>query len=187
MQWFYATKAGERLGVDEPELEALVRSGAIQPTTLLWSETLPDWRAAADLKPELFTKTAGPVAPVGAVSRAALDPLIRRRGWLVALAVGLGAYEVFRAWMVAPEAWHDLGKMAGVLIRLLAALAFVSSLVTWAVRLGTAGRTGTIEHARDACRSGGWVITFAGVVGGMIALGVLYDVVSRLAHLATNH
>ena len=186
MQWFYATKAGERLGVDEPELEALVRSGAVQPTTLLWNESLPDWRTAAEVRPELFAKTSGPVAPVGAVSRAALEPLIRRRGWLVVMAVGLGMYEVFRAWKEAPEAWGSFGQMAGVLIRLLAALVLVSSLATWAARLGTAGRTGSIEHARDACRSGGWVITFAGLVGGLLGLIILHDVVSRLAHMATK-
>ena len=64
MNWYYE-KAGQRQGpVPETELDALIASGEVVATTLVWSEGMANWTPLAQAR----SSSAGPgVAPGGAV------------------------------------------------------------------------------------------------------------------------
>lgn len=60
MDWYYADASEQQQLVSEEHLAALVNDGVIKPTTLLWNETLTDWKAASLLRPELFATMSYP-------------------------------------------------------------------------------------------------------------------------------
>jgi hypothetical protein len=60
MEWFYADESRGQHGVAFEELPRLVASGTIREDTLVWNETLPDWKAAAEALPDLFPGYATP-------------------------------------------------------------------------------------------------------------------------------
>lgn len=68
-QWYYADESDQQRPVAEEELGKLAASGVIKPGTLLWNETMPDWRRAAEVRPDLFS--AGTPPPI-------LSPVQRR-------------------------------------------------------------------------------------------------------------
>jgi hypothetical protein len=49
MQWFYANGDNPQGPVSEEEFQALVKTGAIKPDTLVWHEGLPQWTAHGTL------------------------------------------------------------------------------------------------------------------------------------------
>ena len=49
-QWHYETDGETHGPIDESQLMNMVRSGAIQANTLLWTEELGDWKPAESIK-----------------------------------------------------------------------------------------------------------------------------------------
>ena len=62
MEWFYADESKQQITVDESELPGLVENGQILPTTLVWNETMADWKAASEARPDLFGIESTPPA-----------------------------------------------------------------------------------------------------------------------------
>jgi len=60
MEWYYADGSQQQITVDESELSGLVSAGSIKPETLVWNETMADWRKAAEARPDLFGLEAAP-------------------------------------------------------------------------------------------------------------------------------
>ncbi|MEO0413425.1 MAG: DUF4339 domain-containing protein, partial [Verrucomicrobiota bacterium] len=54
MKWFYADRQGQQVEFDESELESLIETGCILPTTLVWNATMNGWQSAVAVKPEFF-------------------------------------------------------------------------------------------------------------------------------------
>lgn len=54
MQWFYADDSDRQHEVSEEDLPALVEAGTIRKDTLVWNETLDDWKSASEARPDLF-------------------------------------------------------------------------------------------------------------------------------------
>lgn len=77
MDWYYADASQNQQSVPESELENLVASGAIRPTTLVWNETMSDWKPAGQVRPDLFPVSDAPPAlapmPGAAAPRAGGD------------------------------------------------------------------------------------------------------------------
>ncbi|MEQ1839621.1 MAG: DUF4190 domain-containing protein [Verrucomicrobiales bacterium] len=55
MQWYYADESDQQRPVAEEDLGGLAASGVIKPGTLLWNETMADWKRAAEVRPDLFS------------------------------------------------------------------------------------------------------------------------------------
>lgn len=62
MEWFYADESRGQHAVALEELPRLVAAGTIRAGTLVWSETMADWKAAAEALPDLFP--GHPVPPL---------------------------------------------------------------------------------------------------------------------------
>jgi hypothetical protein len=60
MEWFYADESRGQHAVAFEEIPRLVAAGTIRGGTLVWNETLPDWKAAAEALPHLFPGFATP-------------------------------------------------------------------------------------------------------------------------------
>jgi len=60
MEWFYADESRGQHAVAFEEMPRLVAAGTIRGGTLVWNETLPDWKAAAEALPDLFPGFATP-------------------------------------------------------------------------------------------------------------------------------
>lgn len=60
MQWFYADDNRQQHEVSADDLPQLIASGMIRAGTLVWNETMPDWRPAAQTLPDLFPCSASP-------------------------------------------------------------------------------------------------------------------------------
>lgn len=60
MEWYYADDSQQQISVDESELSGLVSAGSIKPETLVWNETMTDWRKASEVRPDLFGLEAAP-------------------------------------------------------------------------------------------------------------------------------
>tara|TARA_R110000850_G_scaffold245374_1_gene370264 strand:+ start:1489 stop:1989 length:501 start_codon:yes stop_codon:yes gene_type:complete len=54
MDWYYADAENNQISIDESKLGELAESGIISSTTLVWNETMPEWRACSTVRPELF-------------------------------------------------------------------------------------------------------------------------------------
>jgi hypothetical protein len=52
ISWHYAVGNQQRGPVDEPTLRDLLRRGDLAPTTLVWTDGMPEWQPARDI-PEL--------------------------------------------------------------------------------------------------------------------------------------
>lgn len=61
MQWYYADASRNQVAFDESQAAGLVRSNTLTQSTLVWNETMPDWKPLGTVKPELFA-LAAPVA-----------------------------------------------------------------------------------------------------------------------------
>lgn len=65
MQWYYADESDQQHEIAENRLGELARAGAIRPDTLVWNETLEDWKECREVRPDLFDPAAEapPAAP----------------------------------------------------------------------------------------------------------------------------
>ncbi len=181
MEWVYVSETGERLTAGEAELASLAHNGVLKPATLVWRAGEPDWQPAVAVKPEIFVSTHAGL-PTMTVGRAVLEPLWRRRGWLIPAALGVAAVTILRTARGALIAWPDLAKLVGAVVPLVVGGLVVSLLLNWFSRLGQASRTGEIQEARAAASAGSKVLIVAGVLGAVFFLMVVYDVISVAAH-----
>jgi hypothetical protein len=60
MDWYYADASEQQQRVSEENLAALVADGVIKPNTLVWNETLTDWKEATLIRPDLFASMSYP-------------------------------------------------------------------------------------------------------------------------------
>ena len=73
MEWYYA-ESGRQVGpIQQEALEALVRSGAVRPDTLVWQEGMPNWQPYGTVRPAVVTAEAHP----GVVATAVAGPSTR--------------------------------------------------------------------------------------------------------------
>lgn len=49
MKWFYADKNDQQIEVDESELDELIESGTVSGSTLVWNESMSDWKPASSV------------------------------------------------------------------------------------------------------------------------------------------
>lgn len=69
MEWYVMTPAGRQGPIDEVGLGALVEAGDLKPDTMVWSETMEDWRQASAVEqlvaafPALKARKAPPPLP----------------------------------------------------------------------------------------------------------------------------
>jgi len=62
-RWFYSS-SGQQIGpVSARQLKSLADSHQLQPTDLIWSEGMPDWRLASDTKGLFGAAMPKPTAP----------------------------------------------------------------------------------------------------------------------------
>ncbi len=54
MEWFYADESRVQHAVALEELPSLVAAGTIRGGTLVWNESMADWKVAAEALPDLF-------------------------------------------------------------------------------------------------------------------------------------
>lgn len=54
MEWYYADASEQQQAVDESQIPGLIAAGTIKRTTLVWNETLPDWKDAGQVRPDWF-------------------------------------------------------------------------------------------------------------------------------------
>lgn len=77
MNWYYVENGQQAGPVDDAQLQELVRSGSVQPDTLVWHEGLANWQAYRELGPAGVTgvTAAAPPSgpPLGAAPAAASD------------------------------------------------------------------------------------------------------------------
>ena len=65
MQWFYLDVNQLQVPTDESELGGLIQRGTITQETLLWNESMPEWKAAGSLFPDSFAPGAVPSDSAG--------------------------------------------------------------------------------------------------------------------------
>lgn len=58
MQWFYLDVNQLQVPADESELGGLIQRGTITEETLLWNESMPEWKSAGALFPDSFVPGA---------------------------------------------------------------------------------------------------------------------------------
>jgi len=58
--WFYVDSERQRHQITEEQLQSLTDGGIIRPETLIWTEGMPQWTAAAQAQPGLFRDSAPP-------------------------------------------------------------------------------------------------------------------------------
>ncbi|MEM7601604.1 MAG: DUF4339 domain-containing protein, partial [Verrucomicrobiota bacterium] len=60
MQWIYADEADHQHEFDEDLFLSLIKDGKIKEDTLVWNETLPDWKPCGEIRPDLFEHVSTP-------------------------------------------------------------------------------------------------------------------------------
>ena len=60
MEWYYADATDQQQSTSEESLPGLVAGGVIKPQTLLWNETLVNWKPAIEFRPDLFGTLVAP-------------------------------------------------------------------------------------------------------------------------------
>lgn len=75
MQWYYADASRNQVAFDESQAANLVQNRTLNQATLVWNESMPDWKPLGSVKPELFA-LAAPVstAPAYSPAPAAMNP-----------------------------------------------------------------------------------------------------------------
>jgi len=58
--WFYVDSERQRHQITEEQIQSLVAGGIIRPDTLIWTEGMPQWTAAAQAQPSLFQAAGSP-------------------------------------------------------------------------------------------------------------------------------
>ncbi len=55
MNWYYADELDQQHECGEDGLPGLVEKGTVSQTTLVWNETMSDWKPAGEVLPKLFS------------------------------------------------------------------------------------------------------------------------------------
>lgn len=63
MEWYYADASDQQHAVSEAALRSLIASGAVRRDSLVWNETMVEWRPAGEMMPELFTGSPPVLTP----------------------------------------------------------------------------------------------------------------------------
>lgn len=63
-QWLFVSSSGQQFTAHEPDVPALVQSGQISATTLMWREGMPQWMPAASVFPVLFSASTAVTQPL---------------------------------------------------------------------------------------------------------------------------
>ena len=82
MNWNYLSASNESVTVTQAELKSMALTGRLHPETLVWNETLPDWKPARDFWAQLTGEPApgsvsAPPPPAPAQARSAQPPVFR--------------------------------------------------------------------------------------------------------------
>lgn len=64
MDWYYSANNAQQGPVNDDQFESLVRSGTIQPSTMVWRDGLPDWQQLSVVRPDLVNAAMSPSGPV---------------------------------------------------------------------------------------------------------------------------
>ncbi len=54
MEWFYANESDQQVSFQEENFQELVEAGSIKEDTLVWNETMSDWKPCGEIRPDLF-------------------------------------------------------------------------------------------------------------------------------------
>lgn len=65
MQWFYADASRNQVPFDEAQTSSLVQSNHLNQATLVWNESMSDWKPLGQVRPELFGGQNSPDASPG--------------------------------------------------------------------------------------------------------------------------
>lgn len=68
IKWYYVTRQKTHQEFAEGEVEELLRTGTLQPGTLVWNDTMADWKPAREVQPEWFTSTDTGTPPLAAAA-----------------------------------------------------------------------------------------------------------------------
>lgn len=60
MDWFYADESGQQIPFDEENFQDLVAQGNIKEGTLVWNETMSDWKPCGEARPDMFGIASSP-------------------------------------------------------------------------------------------------------------------------------
>lgn len=66
MKWYYADNNERRGPVEDPEFQALIAAGKIQPDTLVWRDGMANWQPSREVAAEL--PTTPPAASAGSLA-----------------------------------------------------------------------------------------------------------------------
>ena len=58
MEWFYANESDQQVSFQEENFQGLVETGSIKEGTLVWNETMSDWKPCSEVRPDLFGVSA---------------------------------------------------------------------------------------------------------------------------------
>lgn len=76
MDWYYANERDEQIQLSEDELKTLAEGGAVSPDSLIWNESMSDWKPCREVKPEWFSpaeQSAPPAVSLHPTSEAPTD------------------------------------------------------------------------------------------------------------------
>ena len=73
MTWYHAANGQQAGPFTEEQFRALIASGIVQPTTLVWEARLPNWIPLAQVPPEILPQPA--LAAPGAMPGFAAPPV----------------------------------------------------------------------------------------------------------------
>ena len=69
MKWIYADQDDLQHEIEETDFPDLITSGIVSRETLVWNETMPDWKACGEVLPALFDHPSVPPALTSAEQR----------------------------------------------------------------------------------------------------------------------
>jgi GYF domain 2/Domain of unknown function (DUF4190) len=64
MEWYYADATNQQVPFKEEDFKSLIDRGVIGSETLVWNNTMPDWRKAAQVQPLLFRSQTPALTPI---------------------------------------------------------------------------------------------------------------------------
>ena len=79
MEWYYANESDQQVSFQEENFPGLVEIGSIKEGTLVWNETMPDWKPCREVRPNLFEITPANATPA-AVSSIVTQPAVTPPG-----------------------------------------------------------------------------------------------------------
>ena len=177
MEWYYANESDQQISFPEEDFQRLVDEGAIKRETLVWNETMSDWKACGYVRPGMFD---------GVTPAASATPPQQASGAAAATqpAVVPGAPPVGTTSPTPPaDGLAITALVCGILGFVCYPLGFVFGLV--AVICGHTSRKNLV--ARTGSTNGGG-LSLAGIILGYIgiAVGLLFGVIMIVSILAES-